>query len=105
VTWLRASWPFPDFFVAGLMLFVVIGGGCLVTAAINIASRRAGAVAALLMGAILCGWIVGELVFMTETMVMTWVILAAGIVLIALAAPFALAELGIRGRTRSAHAA
>jgi hypothetical protein len=99
LTWLRASWPFPDFFVAGLMLLVVIGGGCLATAAINLANRRAGAVAALLMGIVLCGWIVGELVFMTDTMVMTWVILGAGIVLIALAAPCALPEIRtLRGR-------
>jgi hypothetical protein len=93
LTWLRSGWPFADFFVAGLLLLVVIGGGCLLTATVNIANQRAGSVAALAMGAILCSWIVGELVFMTETMVMTWIILGAGVLLIALAAPFALPEL------------
>ncbi len=92
-SWLTGYWPFGDFFVAGLMLLVVIGGGCLVTAAINIRSQRKGAVAALIMGAVLVGWIGGELVFMTQTMVMTWVILGSGVVLIALSVPYAIPEL------------
>jgi len=87
LSWLRSSWPFPDFFVAGLLLLVVIGGGCLVTAVVNAINQRTGAMAAMIMGAVLCGWILGELLFMTETMVMTWIILGSGVVLIALAAP------------------
>lgn len=45
------------------------------------------------MGFALVGWIGGELLFMTETMVMTWVILGSGLLLIALAAPYAWPEL------------
>ena len=92
-TWLSRFWPFEGFFVAGLVLLVVVGGGCLATAAINLISARAGAIAGLLMGVVLIGWIGGELVFMTQTMVMTWVILGSGIALVALSAPYALPEL------------
>ncbi len=89
-TWLTAYWPFNDYAVAGLLLLVVVGGGCLATAVVNALSRRAGAVVSLVMGCVLVGWIAGELVFMNQTMVMTWVILGSGIVLIALSAPLAL---------------
>ncbi|HET7421687.1 MAG TPA: hypothetical protein VFL27_15010 [Candidatus Dormibacteraeota bacterium] len=92
LSWLRGTWPFGDYFVAGLVLLVVIGGGCLATAAVNVFSPRAGAVTALLMGFVLVGWIGGELVFMTETMIMTWLILGSGVVLVALAAPYAWPE-------------
>lgn len=91
--WLSAYWPFEGFFVAGLILLVVVGGGSVATSAINLVSARAGAVAGLLMGIVLVGWIAGELLFMTQTMVMTWVILGSGIALIALSAPYALTEL------------
>ena len=98
-TWLSSHWPFEGFFVAGLILLVVVGVGCLATAVINLISARAGVVAGLLMGIVLVGWIAGELVFMTQTMVMTWVILGSGLVLIALSAPYALPQL----RTRLTH--
>lgn len=90
--WLRSYWPFADFFVAGLLLLVVIGGGSLATAAINIFDRDKGAVVALLMGFVLVGWIGGELLFMTETMVMTWIILGSGVLLVGLSAPYAFPE-------------
>jgi hypothetical protein len=101
LTSLQSYWPFADFFVAGLLMLVVIAGGCLLTAAVNIVNQRAGSLVALAMGVILCGWIAGELVFMTETMIMTWIILGAGLLLIALAAPYALPELAAF-RTRRA---
>lgn len=93
LSWLRTTWPFGDFTVAGLILLVVVGGGCLATAAVNLFHRRAGAIAGLFMGIVLVGWIGGELVFMTETMFMTWLILGSGLLLIALAAPYAWPEL------------
>jgi len=86
-TWLTTYWPFSDYAVAGFLLMVVVGGGCLATAVVNALSRRAGAVVSLVMGCVLVGWIAGELVFMNQTMVMTWVILGSGIVLIGLSAP------------------
>jgi hypothetical protein len=92
-SWLSSYWPFKGFFVAGLLLLVVIGLGSLATAAVAVYSKRAYPIVSLAMGLVLVGWIAGELVFMTETMVMTWIILGSGLVLIALSAPYALPRL------------
>jgi len=91
--WLSSYWPFSGFFVAGLMLLVVIGGGCIATAVVNVFNRRAGVLAALLMGVVLIGWIAGELLFLTQTNIMTWLILGAGVALVGLSLPYALPEL------------
>jgi hypothetical protein len=91
--WLSGYWPFGGFFVAGLLLLVVIGGGCIATAVVNIIDRRVGIVAALLMGLVLIGWIAGELVFLTQTNVMTWLILGAGVLLVGMSIPYFLIEL------------
>ena len=99
--WLTAAWPFDGYFIAGLVLLVVVGGGCLATAALAVAFPRAGAVAALFMGLVLVGWIGGELVFLTQTMFLTWVILGSGCALVALGAPYALPEIGSALRERS----
>jgi len=96
VDWLTPAWPFADYFWAGFILLVVVGLGGLLTAAINVMSARVGAVAALLMGLVLIGWIGGELIFLSQTMVMTWIILASGVVLVALAAPYALPAIHVR---------
>jgi hypothetical protein len=87
--WLRPAWPFEGYFVAGLVLLVVVGVGCLLTAAVNIISPEVGSVVAVVMGFVLIGWIAGELVFLAQTMFMTWIILACGILLVLLAAPYA----------------
>lgn len=96
--WLTSRWPFDGYFVAGLILLVVIGGGCLATAVVNVLDRKRGAVVALLMGVILVGWIGGELVFMNQTMFLTWVILGSGVALIALSIPYALLLSALVGR-------
>ena len=88
--WLNVYWPFDGYFVAGLVLFLVIGVGCTVAAVVDATNRKASPVVALVMGLVVTGWIAGELVFLTQTMVMTWFILACGLLLIALAAPYAL---------------
>ena len=85
-SWLSSAWPFADYTVAGFILLFVIGGGSLVAAGIAAFNAKAAPVVALVMGMILSGWIGGELIFMTQTMVMTWIILGSGVVLIALAA-------------------
>jgi len=103
--WLSSYWPFGGFFVAGLTLLVVIGGGCIAAAVVNIVNARAGVMAGLVMGIVLIGWIAGELVFLTQTSFMTWLILASGVVLVALSAPYALPELTpflARGQKRQA---
>lgn len=92
--WLSGYWPFEGFFVAGLVLLVVIGGGCIATAVITIVNWRVGVVAALLMGIVLIGWIGGELLFLTQTSIMTWLILGSGVALTVLSLPYALPELG-----------
>jgi hypothetical protein len=100
--WFRSYAPFHDYLVPGLILLLVIGLGGLLTAAINVVSADVGPVAALAYGLILVGWIVGELVFMTQTMLLTWVILGTGLVLVALALPGALPVLRERlNRRRS----
>lgn len=91
--WLSSYWPFSGFFVAGLMLLVVIGGGCIATAVVNIINKRVGIVAALLMGVVLIGWIAGELIFLTQTNFMTWLILGSGVLLVGLSLPYVLPEL------------
>jgi len=91
--WLSSYAPFSDFVIPGLILLLVIGGGGVVTAALYVADVRLGSMVALAYGLVLVGWIVGELVFMTQTMVLTWVILAAGVVVAVLAAPEALPAL------------
>ena len=90
--WLSAAWPFEGYFVAGLVLLTVVGVGSLIAAAVNIVSGHFGPIAALVMGLVLIGWIGGELVFLTQTMVMTWIILGCGIALVLLAAPYVIAE-------------
>lgn len=92
-SWLTSYWPFEGFFVAGLLLLVVIGLGSLATAAVAIYSKRVYPAVTLVMGFVLVGWIAGELVFMTETMVMTWIILGSGLALIALSAPYAVPQM------------
>jgi len=100
VDWLSSYWPFGGFFVAGLMLLVVIGGGCIATAVLNIVNRRVGTLAALLMGVVLIGWIAGELIFLTQTNIMTWLILGAGVALVGLSLPYALREVHGGGMAR-----
>jgi hypothetical protein len=91
--WLTSYWPFGGYFVAGLLLLIVIGGGCIATAVVNVVNDRLGVVVALLMGLVLIGWIGGELIFITQTMVMTWIILASGVILVALSVPYSLPQL------------
>jgi len=94
--WLSSYWPFADYTVAGLVLLVVIGAGGVAVAIASALSARLAPVLSLIGGLVLVGWIAFELVFLTQTMVMTWIILGAGLVLIALAAPDWLARLSRR---------
>ena len=103
--WLSSYWPFDGFFVAGLTLLVVIGGGCIATALAVVLNESVGIVAAVVMGFVLIGWIGGELIFLTQTNIMTWLILASGVILVALSAPYALPQLSaMRAHRRQGHA-
>jgi hypothetical protein len=102
--WFSSYAPFRDYLIPGLILLVVIGIGGVLTAAVDVADTRTGSIAAFAYGMVLVGWILGELVFMTQTMVLTWAILAAGVIVAALSAPDALPALRERfsgRRTRS----
>ncbi|MFN8108723.1 MAG: hypothetical protein U0Y82_02600 [Thermoleophilia bacterium] len=55
-SWLHGS-PFSDYTVPGLVLLVVIGGGCTALAALAVLGRRATRPAALAMGVILLCWL------------------------------------------------
>lgn len=57
--WLEGT-PFPDYQVPGLFLFVVIGVGGIVTAALTLAHHRWWAAAAFAQGFILAAWLVIE---------------------------------------------
>jgi hypothetical protein len=54
-SWLAGS-PFDDYTVPGLVLLVVVGGGMLASAAVTIASARAGRLASGVMAVVLAGW-------------------------------------------------
>jgi hypothetical protein len=63
-TEMLGSTPFPSFVVPGLILAIVVGGSA-TTATFELLSRRkGGALASALAGAILIGWIVGEVLFL-----------------------------------------
>ncbi len=55
--WLEGS-PFNDFLIPGLVLAVVIGLGCIVTAIAEIRCMRFASWLSLACGGLLCGWIV-----------------------------------------------
>ena len=96
--WLSSHALFSDYLVPGLILLLMIGVGGVLTAAVNVADGRLGSIAALAYGLILVGWILGELWFLTQTMVLTWVILATGALLAAVGAPDSLPALRERFR-------
>ena len=58
-SWLAGT-PFSDYTVPGLILGVVVGGSALVAAWATIRSAAAGAVASLIAGGAMMGWLVGE---------------------------------------------
>src|SRR5215467_7554958 len=72
--WFSDYSPFSDYLVPGLLLLVVVGAGGVLTAMVCLNDTQWGSVAALVYGLVLIGWIVGELVFLTQTMVLTWVV-------------------------------
>jgi len=102
--WLSSYWPFADYTVAGLVLLVVIGAGGVAVAIASALSARLAPVLSLIGGLVLVGWIAFELIFLTQTMIMTWIILGAGLVLIALAAPYWLTRSNKIGGDRRAAA-
>jgi predicted CoA-binding protein len=79
-----ATTPFHDYFIPGLMLLVVIGGGHALAAAGLIARRRVGLVSAAIAGAALTLWIVTQLALIGFFWLQA-LMLAIGLVEVALA--------------------
>ena len=62
--WLAGT-PFPDYVAPGLLLAIVVGGAAAVATAMTVRDARTGAVASVVAGAILVGWIAGEILLLT----------------------------------------
>ncbi|MCU0506274.1 MAG: hypothetical protein MUE82_11005 [Chloroflexi bacterium] len=62
--WLAGT-PFADYVAPGLLLALVVGGAAAVATAMTVRDARTGAVASVVAGAILVGWIAGEILVLT----------------------------------------
>jgi hypothetical protein len=69
-TWLEGT-PFPDYFVPGLILGLVVGGSALLATFAALRNANAGAFASVAAGLIMMGWIVGEMLLL-HTGGFTW---------------------------------
>ncbi|MGC4118511.1 MAG: hypothetical protein QM765_28940 [Myxococcales bacterium] len=99
IEWLDGS-PFQSYVVPALILALVVGGSALAAAAAAIIGARTGALASFVAGAILMGWIAGEVVILKQPDAPTWIeclYFIAGAVIAALA-------LLLQRRLRSAEA-
>lgn len=84
--WLDGT-PFSGYTEPGLILGIVVGGSALVAAAVTrLASREAGALASAIAGAVMVGWIVGEVGLIGYVSWMQPAFFAYGLAMVALAA-------------------
>ena len=84
--WLSGT-PFSGYTAPGLILGVVVGGSALVAAAITLlSSRQAGAMASAVAGAVMIGWIVGEVGLIGYVSWMQPAFFAYGLAMVAFAA-------------------
>ncbi len=65
MSWLQGT-PFADYTVPGLILGLVVGGSALVAMVAMIKSAGIGAIASMIAGVIMMGWIVGEYMLIPE---------------------------------------
>ena len=65
MSWLQGT-PFADYTVPGLILGLVVGGSALVAMVATIKSVSVGAIASMIAGVIMMGWIVGEYLLIPE---------------------------------------
>lgn len=82
VAMLRGT-PFGSFVIPGLILALVVGGSAAVGAVAMLLSPRAGALASMLAGVVMMGWIVGEVLILNQPS-WTWIevfYFAAGLVM------------------------
>jgi hypothetical protein len=78
--WIEAT-PFGTYLVPGLYLLLVNGFGMLVAAALSLMRHRVAPWLTGVLGAGLVIWILVELLLLPETMFLTWLFLAIGLVL------------------------
>lgn len=84
--WLSGT-PFSGYTAPGLILGIVVGGSALVAAAISLlANREAGAMASAIAGAVMIGWIVGEVALIGYVSWMQPAFFGYGLAMVALAA-------------------
>ncbi len=62
--WLAGT-PFADYVVPGLLLAIVVGGSAALATVMTVRDARTGGIASVIAGAILAGWIAGEIVVLT----------------------------------------
>jgi hypothetical protein len=70
--WLEGT-PFSSYVIPGLILAVEVGGSATVAAAATLRTRHAGALASLLAGVIMLGWIVGEVLILNRPSRPMWI--------------------------------
>ena len=71
---LLAGTPFRSYVIPGLILAGVVGGSATVAAAATLHSSQAGARASTLAGAVMMGWIVGEVLILRALAARSWVV-------------------------------
>ncbi len=84
LSWLDGS-PFSSFFIPGLFLFVVIGGGLGAATIAWLARSRVAPLLSLGMGGMLMAWIVIQVAIIGSVSVLQPIIFVAGVILTALA--------------------
>jgi hypothetical protein len=78
--WLKGT-PFRSFLIPGLILAVFVGGSATVATIAAVLDNDAGAVASILAGVMMMGWIAGELHLLKQQSWLQAVYFAAGLVM------------------------
>ena len=71
-SWLEGT-PFSSYVVPGLILATAVGGSAIVAAIAVAAGRRFGALASIVAGVVLMGWISGEVLLLKQPSAPTWI--------------------------------
>ena len=89
--WLSGSWwnwLVSDYFVAGAILFFVVGGSALAAAVGTVVNREAGVGLSFTAGLVMIGWIVCEVVIVSQFTWLQLLYFAVGIAMVLLAIAF-----------------
>lgn len=69
--WLKGT-PFASYVIPGLILAVIVGGSAALAAVFMLRSPASGALASMLAGAVMMGWIVAEILILEQPSEPTW---------------------------------